>query len=149
MIQGWLRKGLWVPYPPLGSCWVSPVEPWKVCWKRARARVLYLGGTFWSRFLPGVNAAGAALWLPTVRNSAGHPGDWLLSYSVTHTCLQRLGQGNLGRKQREAQQGTFFFLSCPEIQRAPALWTSPFPCVNQSCEVACFADLVGRQRLEA
>lgn len=110
MIQGWLRKGLWVPYPPLGSCWVSPVEPWKVCWKRARARVLYLGGTFWSRFLPGVNAAGAALWLPTVRNSAGHPGDWLLSYSVTHTCLQRLGQGNLGRKQREAQQGTFFFV---------------------------------------
>ena len=41
------------------------------------------------------------------------------------------------------------FLARLEIQRTFALWTSLFHCANQSCEMACFAGLVGEQRLEA
>lgn len=146
MIQGWLRKGLWVPSTPMELLGLT---------RGALESVLEKGPCPsplpWWHILEEVSTRSKCCWSSPV---AAHCEEqcrapWrlatlLLSYPHLFT------ETGARKPRQETERGPArdLFLSCPEIQRAPALWTSPFPCVNQSCEVACFADLVGRQRLE-
>lgn len=117
-----------------------------MCQNRPHVHIIYFGGTFWNKvFYKGINdTTGAVYWWPLVSK---------LIMGIGCSCLQlprspwflreeRLGQGNLGWKMSEAQEG--ILLACSEIQRAHAHCISHFHRVMIPCGEA-ISGLMGIQ----